>query len=81
MQRKYGALSSSEDPQKLAATVTGVIVSLASLIVLVASNLGFPLNVQQVTSFAGILGTAVGAIWALYGLVRKVVIAIATKFA
>lgn len=72
-------MSSSEDPQKLAATVTGSIIAVSSLLVLVAGHFGFPLTVEQVTTYAGELGTAVGAIWAVFGLVRKMVIAIQQK--
>lgn len=83
MQNKYTFgginLSSSENPQKLAVTVTGIIVALASLIVLFAGHLGFPITVQQVTDFAGALGTAVGTIVTVAGIIRKVIIAMSTK--
>lgn len=79
MNKRFGALSSSEDPQKLAASVTGSIVACASLIVFFAGHLGFSVNVEQVTNFAGLLGTAAGAIWAVFGVIRKIVIAVQQK--
>lgn len=79
MERKFGALTSSENPDKLAATITGLIVTCASLIVLFAGQLDLPLSMEQVTAQAGVIGTGVGAIWTLFGLLRKIVIAIATR--
>jgi len=77
--KKFGSLSSSENPEQLALTVKGVIVSLASIIVLVGSRFGFPLSIEQVAIFAGSIGAAVGAIVTLSGLIRKMVIAIQAK--
>lgn len=77
--KKFGSFSSSEDPQKLAATVTGAIIGCSSLIIFGLGRLGLPVSVEQVTTYAGVLGTAVGAIWTLYGLIRKAVIAFATR--
>ena len=77
--RKFGVFSSSENPEQLALTVKGIIVSLASLIVLVAAGLGFPVSVEQVAVLAGSIGTAVGAIATLSGLIRKIVIAVQAR--
>lgn len=77
--RKFGALTSSVDPEKLAMTVSGLIISSASLIVLIAGRFGFPLTVEQLTTYAGELGTAVGFIVTTYGLIRKLVVKIATR--
>lgn len=81
MHKPLGILGSSVDSTKLASTITGTLIACASLIVLVAGHLGFPLTVEQVTTFAGELGTAVGAIIAVFGVCRKVLLAVHTKFA
>ncbi len=80
MEKRFGAFSSSEDPSKLAASVTGTLVAFSSLIVFFAGHAGFPLSVEQVTNYAGVLGTAIGSIWAVWGLSRKAFIAILAKF-
>lgn len=80
MERKYGALSSSTNPDQLAATITGLIISFASLIVLFAGHLGFSLTIEQVTTYAGELGTGIGAIWTVFGILRKITVAIYNRF-
>ena len=67
-------VSSSSDPEKLAATVSGIIVSASSLIVFGAWKfLGITLVDAQVSAFATQVGLGTGAIWTLYGLIRKLV--------
>lgn len=78
--RKFGALTSSVDPNAIAATVSGLLIASASLIVILAGHLGFSLTVEQVTTYAGALGTSIGAIVTIFGLLRKVVVAIQQKF-
>lgn len=74
-----GILASSEDPNKLADTVRGLIITFASLIIFFGAHLGFSVSIEQVTNFAGELGAAVGVIWTTYGLLKKVIIAIKNK--
>lgn len=71
MEKKFGALSSSADPSKLSATVSGVILSFSALIIYGAGLLGVPLVADQVTLFATQVGLAIGSLTFLYGLVRK----------
>lgn len=78
--KKFGTLTSVTNPEQLAASVTGFLISSASLIVLLAGHLGFSLTIEQVTTYAGALGTAVGVIWMTFGLLRKIVVAIQQKF-
>lgn len=79
-QRRFGSLSSSTDPEKLSATVTGLIVSIASVLALLLSKvLGLPITAEQVATYAGSIGSAVGGIWFLFGLIRKGVVALAQK--
>lgn len=78
--RKFGALSSSQDPQKLAAWVTGIIISLSSVIALVLSKvLSLPVSAEQVAGLASSIGAAIGAIWFLFGLIRSGVARLAEK--
>ncbi len=71
---RFGALSSSVNPQELAASVQGGITAVAALIVLVLGMFGVPVAEAEITQIAAQAGTAVGAIWALFGLVRKIVV-------
>lgn len=77
--RKFGAITSSVDPEKIALTVSGLMISSASIIVIVLGHLGFPVSVEQVTNFAGALGTTIGFIVTVYGLIRKLLVKIATR--
>ena len=84
--RKFGALTSSEDVNKLADTVKGVIVGASSIIIFVASYKGITVTEAGVTAFAqqigttvGLVGTTIGSIWTLYGLIKKGVVAIFAK--
>ena len=83
MEKKFGAFTSSEDYTKLADTVKGVIVSLSSIIIFIGALKGFPVSQDQIIQFAqqagttiGAFGTAVGSIWTLYGLIKKIIVAI-----
>lgn len=80
MEKRFGALSSSTDPDKLANTVRGVILMASSVIILLASKLfGITLTAEDITSLATVLGSLSGAIWVVYGLIQKVVVLIAEK--
>ena len=78
--RKFGALSSSVDPTKLATTVSGLIITFSSLIIYGASWLGFPILDVQVSAFATQVGLAIGSLTFLYGVVRKAIVAMSAKF-
>ena len=81
--RRYGALSSSEDPQKLAATVTGLIKAAAGFLAFIGVS-----SVQgDVTTVADNIGQLITMGYVFYGLVettfgigRKIVIAIYARF-
>lgn len=74
MQKRFGALSSSSNPQEVANTVKGVVLSLSSLIIFFAGQVGVPFAEGDVANFAQNLGFAIGGLWALYGLLMKVVV-------
>lgn len=80
--RKFGKLSSSEDSQKLADTVKGAIKLIGGLI----AYFGYSQITGDLNSVADQVGTAVtlgysfyGAVVTIYGLIKKVVIAVAKK--
>jgi hypothetical protein len=80
--RKFGAFSSSEDPQKLADTVKGAIKLVGGLI----AYFGYASLTGDVNTVADQVGTAVtlgisfyGAVMTLYGLLKKVVVKVSAK--
>lgn len=82
MNRKYGAFSSSEDPQKLAATVVGVINMIAPLLVLAGVSTQPELgqlaqSIGQTITIGWAFG---GLVWTIFGVVRKIVIAAINNF-
>ena len=83
MDRKFGALSSSEDPQKLAATVTGIIKMAGGM----AAYLGFVSITGDISSLADQVGQLVTLGYAFYGVAetafglgRKIAIAVISRF-
>lgn len=78
--RKFGALSSSIDPTQLSATVSGVILSASAIIILIASQFGFNIDNSSVSAFASQAGIAIGALWFIFGVIRKIIVAIQQKW-
>jgi uncharacterized membrane protein YczE len=76
MEKKFGSLSSSSNPRELAATVSGLILTFSALIILIAQKLGFPLTQNVIANVSEQIGLAVGSLWFLFGVVRKIIIAI-----
>jgi len=72
-------LLSSVDPSKLSATVTGLIISLASVVILIAGHFGITLTTEAVTAYAAHIGEAIGSIVFIFGLLRKIVMLFVTK--
>lgn len=72
--RKFGALSSSEDPARLADTVKGLIMAFSALIMVVGTKMGFPLTDSNIAIGAEQIGLSIGSLWFLYGLVKKVIV-------
>lgn len=84
--KKFGALSSSTDPSQLAATIQGLIISFSSIIIFIGALKGIPVTEAGVASFAqqagataGAIGTAIGGIVTIYGLVRKIIVMFFSK--
>ena len=77
--KRFGALSSSENPEKLAATVKGLILAFSSLIILLGGHFGIPIVQEQIVEFATQIGIVAGGVWFLFGLVRKLVVMLSNK--
>ena len=65
--RRFGALSSSTDPEQIGNTVKGIVLGLSSLILIVAPE-------TDVTTLASQIGLAASGLWVAYGLVMKIVV-------
>ena len=71
--RKFGAITSSQNPDEIANTVKGVILAFSSIIILLASQFfHIQLTANDVLSLASEAGSVAGAIWLLYGVGLKV---------
>lgn len=79
MEKRFGALTSSSDPTQVANTVKGTILALSSVIILIAGQVGVPFAETDVANFAQNVGFAAGGLWALYGLLMKVVVHFSEK--
>lgn len=84
----FGPLSSSVDPQKLAATVEGLIAAIGSFLVFagffdVATETTILAHVSQLITDATVLIPLVismgGLCYTVFGLIRKAVVALAKK--
>lgn len=80
MNKKFGSLSSSVNPEQLSATVSGAILAFAGIIIAVAQYFNAPLSHDQIAVFAQQAGTSVGFLWMLYGILRKLVVSLQQRF-
>lgn len=78
--RRFGAFSSSTDPEKLAASVSGGILMFSSLILMVGGHFGIPLTDTQIAQAAAQIGTGIGGVWFIFGLVRKGAIFLQSRY-
>jgi len=66
--RKFGSLTSSQNPEELANRVKGIVLALSSIIIFGASQLfGISLDANDIVDIATKLGMVSGAIWSAYG--------------
>ncbi len=72
--KKFGALTSSVDSNKLSTTVQGVILGASVLIIFVAQKFGINLGTADVSNLAVEAGSIISTIAILYGLIQKVVV-------
>lgn len=81
MNKKFGALSSSIDPDQLSATVSGAILTASSIIIVLAHSIfGITIVPDAITQFAQQAGITIGFLWMVFGLVRKLVVYIHQRF-
>lgn len=67
---KYGAITSSTDPEEIATRVKGIVLTLSSIIILVASLLfHITLTPVDITTWATEIGMVAGAVTTIYGFV------------
>jgi hypothetical protein len=74
MNKNLGIIASSVDPSKIAATVQGLIISVSSIIILVAGHFNIIIGDGEIQLIASQLGLIAGAGYMLYGLVRKLTV-------
>jgi len=68
MTPKFGAITSSTNPEEIAMRVKGITLALSSVIILIATQaFHVQLTANDVISLAGELGAVAGAITTLYG--------------
>ncbi len=68
MIKRFGALTSSQDPNEIAQKVKGSILMFSSLIIFVAAQFfGLHLTANDVLSLATEISGVAGAIWVIYG--------------
>lgn len=70
MQKKFGAITSSTNPEEVATRVKGIVLALSSIIILVAGQLfHLTLTSNDIVSLATELGAVSGAVITVYGFV------------
>ena len=68
MNRKFGAITSSVNPDDIAMRVKGVVLAFSSIIIIVAAQVfHVTLSANDVISLGGELGAIAGAMATLYG--------------
>lgn len=66
--KKFGALTSSQNPDEIANKVKGIVLGTSSILILLASLLfHIQLSANDVITLATELGGVAGAIWTIYG--------------
>lgn len=73
-------IQSSQDPTQVSNTVRGVVLSASALIIFFGAQfLHLTLSADDIASLATEIGAIAGGIWAIYGLVMKVVMLFGKK--
>lgn len=71
VKKDLGFIGSSEDGTKVADSVKGLILTFSALIILIAGKIGLPIAESNVGLFAQQIGIAIGALWTLFGFLKK----------
>ena len=70
MNKKYGVLTSSQNPEEIANKVKGGILLSSSVIIFLAARFfGVTLNANDIVSLATEIGAVSGSVWVIYGFV------------
>jgi hypothetical protein len=80
MNKKFGAFSSSADPEKLGKTVQGVIMAFSGIIIFVLSHFGIDVTELELNNQAANIGLIISEILIAYGAVQKLAIWSIEKF-
>lgn len=68
MSRKYGALTSSQNPEEIANKVKGAVLAISSIAIFIAAKFfQIEITVDDMTALASALGALSGLIWMVYG--------------
>jgi hypothetical protein len=78
--KQLGVLGSSTDETQLSTTVSGLFIGGAVVIVMLAKWLGFEITSDEVTNFGIALCSMLAFMVTIYGIIKKIVIAIQQKF-
>lgn len=68
MQKKFGAITSSQNPEEIATRIKGITLALSSVIIFVAARFfNVTLTAPDMITLATEIGAIGGAVWTLYG--------------
>lgn len=70
--KRFGAFSSSANPEVLSQTVNGIFVLVAGIVAFHAAQNGVAVTAPEIQAQVATLATAVGTIWTAVGAIRKV---------
>jgi hypothetical protein len=78
--RKFGALTSSQNPEEIANRVKGGVLACSSIIIFVAAQFfNVTLSANDVVSLATQISGIAGAVWMIYGFILSVIAYFAKK--
>ena len=77
--KKFGALSSSADPSKLAATVKGALIAILPIVIILAQRFDVTLAESDLAQLIEVGSIIASACVMGFGLVRKIYIAIVSR--
>lgn len=74
MNRKYGAFTSSQNPEEISNRIKGIVLASSSIIIFVASQF-FHIQLQpsDLVTFATTISGVAGAVWTIYGFILSVI--------
>lgn len=76
--KKFGAFTSSIDPNKLGTTVEGFIMGASVFIIYFCHLMGINIGTAEVSTFAVQIGAIVSTVMILFGMIRKFVVFISS---